>query len=300
LILTKEAGLGPDGLKTKVERVTIALKFLAHKKTKLHRKCDSKIAEYKGWMKPLAKQKKVLRMKNSWRDELCGFNLNMEDLDTAVSEQTINRFIMIMKKAMSNEKLTQEEYRVIVDTLITITITQESAIRPGAFQFMTLTELNNPVIYISPTDGTIYNIVFVLNHKTFATHGPLAIPFAETSWVQLHNYLKYVRPQVKPQLLHQELVFLNASGTMITKPGKAVTKVTKKHDKHITTTKIRHAIATAGNELLTDVERRAVAKGIGHTMEVHNKVYTDLTIKNVHASIEGQKKLHHKKNRKTL
>ena len=191
MILTKEAGLGPDGLKTKVERVTIALKFLAHKKTKLRRKCDSKIAEYRGWMKPLAKQKKVLQMKNSWRNELCGFNLNMEDLDTAVSEETINRFIMIMKKAMSNEKLTQEEYRVIVDTLITIT--QESAIRPGAFQFMTLTELNNPVIYISPTDGTIYNIVFVLNHKTF----------------QLHNYLKYVRPQVKPQLPHQELVFLN-------------------------------------------------------------------------------------------
>ena len=222
----------------------------------------------------------------------------MEDLDTAVSEETINRFIMIMKKAMSNEKLTQEEYRVIVDTLITIT--QESAIRPGAFQFMTLTELNNPLIYISPTDGTIYNIVFVLNHKTFATHGPLAIPFAETVWVQLHNYLKYVRPQMKPQLPHQELVFLNASGTMITKPGKAVTKVTKMHDKHITTTKIRHAIATTGNELLTDVERRAVAKGIGHTMEVHNKVYTDLTIKNVHASIEGQKKLHNKKSRKSL
>ena len=145
---------------------------------------------------------------------------------------------MIMKNAMSNKKLTQEEYRVIVDTLITITITQESAIRPGAFQFMTLTELNNPVIYISPTDGTIYNIVFVLNHKTFATHGPLAISFSETVWVQLHNYFKYVRPQVKPQLPHQELVFLNASGTMLTKPGKAVTKVTKKHDKHITTTKI--------------------------------------------------------------
>jgi hypothetical protein len=200
LILTKEAGLGPDGLKTKVERVTIALKFLAHKKTKLRRKCDSKIAEYRGWMKPLAKQKKVLRMKNLWRNELCDFILNMEDLDTAV-------FIMIMKKAMSNEKLTQEEYRVIVDTLITIT--QESAIRAGAFQFITLTELKNPVIYISPTDGTIYNIVFVLNHKTFATHGPLAIPFAETVWVQLHNYLKYVRPQVKQQLPHQELVFLN-------------------------------------------------------------------------------------------
>ena len=291
---------GADGLKTKVERVTIALKFLAHKKTKLRRKCDSKIAEYRGWMKPLAKQRKVLRMKNLWRDELCGFNLNMEYLYTAISEETINRFIMIMKKAMSNEKLTQEEYRVIVDTLITITITQESAKRPGAFQFMTLTELNNPVIYISPTDGTIYNIVFVLNHKTFATHGPLAIPFAETVWVQLHNHLKYVRPQVKPQLPHQELVFLNASGTMITKPGKAVTKVTKTHDKHITTTKIRHAIATASNELLTDVERRAVAKGIGHTMKVHNKVYTDLTIKNVHASIEGQKKLHNKKNCKTL
>jgi hypothetical protein len=151
-------------------------------------------------MKPLAKQKKVLRMKNLWRNELCDFILNMEDLDTAV-------FIMIMKKAMSNEKLTQEEYRVIVDTLITIT--QESAIRAGAFQFITLTELKNPVIYISPTDGTIYNIAFVLNHKTFATHGPLAIPFAETVWVQLHNYLKYVRPQVKQQLPHQELVFLN-------------------------------------------------------------------------------------------
>ena len=66
---------------------------------------------------------------------------------------------------------------------------------------------------------------------------------------------------------------------MISQPGKAVTKVTQKHEKHITTTKVRHCVATAGNELLSDVERRAVAKGIGHTMEVHNTTYTDKTIK---------------------
>jgi Na+-translocating ferredoxin:NAD+ oxidoreductase RnfG subunit len=65
-------------------------------------------------------------MKQSWRDELCGFKLTMSDLDTAVSKETINLFKEIMKKAMNNETLSQEEYRVIVDTIITITITQES------------------------------------------------------------------------------------------------------------------------------------------------------------------------------
>ncbi|XP_028418405.1 uncharacterized protein LOC114543745 [Dendronephthya gigantea] len=150
LITTKDAGLGPDGLKTKIERITIALKFLAHRKPKLHSKCRRAIAEYSEWLKPLAKQKKVLRMQNSWRDELCGFNLTMEDLDTAVSEDTIAQFIAIMKQAMSKTRLTQKEYRLIVDTLITITITQESAIRPGAFQFMTLQEIDNPGnIYIT-------------------------------------------------------------------------------------------------------------------------------------------------------
>ena len=81
---------------------------------------------------------------------------------------------------------------------------------------------------------------------------------------------------------------------MISQPGKAVTKATKKHEKHITTTKVRHCVATAGNELLSDVERRAIAKGIGHTMEVHNTTYTDKTIKSTKASIEAQKKLHNK------
>ena len=300
LITTKDAGLGPDGLKTKIERITVALKFLGHRKPKLHSKCRRAIAEYSEWLKPLAKQKKVLRMQNSWRDELCGFNLTMEDLDSAVSEDTIARFITIMKQAMLKEKLTQEEYRHIVDTLITITITQESAIRPGAFQFMTLQEIDNPVTYISPTDGTVYNIVFVMNHKTFATHGPLPVPFPETVWIQLHNYLKYVRPQVKPKSPYKQNVFLNASGRMLTKPGKAITKVTKKHDKHITATKVRHTIATAGNERLSDAERRAIAKGIGHSMEVHNKVYTDLTMNNVRASIEAQRKLHNREKANTL
>ncbi|XP_028416842.1 uncharacterized protein LOC114541052 [Dendronephthya gigantea] len=100
LITTKDAGLGPDGLKSKIERITIALKFLGHKKPKINTKCKRAIAEYSEWLKPLAKQKKVLRMQNSWRNELCGFNLTMEDIDTAVSEHTIARFIAIMKQAM--------------------------------------------------------------------------------------------------------------------------------------------------------------------------------------------------------
>ena len=151
-------------------------------------------------------------MQQSWRSELCGLKLTMCDLDTAVSEETTERFQSIMKKAMDGTKLTEEEFRLIVDALITITITQESAIRPGAFQFMTMEELSNPVMYISDTVGTIYNIVFVLNHKTFATHGPAALPFQDTTWVQLHNYLKFVRPQVESKSPYKHLVFLNANG----------------------------------------------------------------------------------------
>jgi site-specific recombinase XerD len=108
---------------------------------------------------------------------------------------------------------------------------------------MTVEELNNPVTHIS-SDGTIYNIVFVLNHKTFASHGPCAVPFGENTWIQLHNYLKFVRPQSKPKAPHKHLVSLNANGKMISKPGQAVMKITKKHERHITTTKVRHCIAT--------------------------------------------------------
>lgn len=294
LIATRHAGLGPDGMKTKIERVCTALKYLAQKKRKLHSKCTRVRQELAEWLKPVCKQKKILRMQNSWRDELAGFRLNMDDVDTAVSEEKIEHFTAIMTRAIGGEKLTNEEYRVIVDTLITITITQESAVRPGAFQFMTLDELDRPVTHISPSDGTVYNIVFVLNHKTFATHGPIAVPFAESVWVQLHNYLKFVRPQARPKPPFQKLVFLNANGKMITQPGKAVSKVTKAHEKHITPTKIRHCVATAGNDALSDQERRAVARGIGHTMRVHDQVYTDRTVKNAKDSIEAQKKLHDK------
>ena len=73
---------------------------------------------------------------------------------------------------------------------------------------------------------------------------------------------------------------------MIDKPGKAVTRVTKKSEKHITPTNIRHCIATVGNDHLTDVKRRVIAKGIGHSMDVHDKVYTDKTLKNIEASMK--------------
>ena len=36
LIVTKDAGLGPDGLKTKIERIVKALKYLAHRKKQLY------------------------------------------------------------------------------------------------------------------------------------------------------------------------------------------------------------------------------------------------------------------------
>ena len=103
-----------------------------------------------------------------------------------------------------------------------------------------------------------------------------------------------MQPQVKPKAPYKHLVFLNANGKMISQPGKAVTKVTESHEKRITSTKVRHCVATAGNDALNDVERRAIAKGIGHSTEVHNKTYTDTTIKNIKASIEAQKKLHDK------
>ena len=227
LIVVKQAGLGPDGIKTKVERAITALKYLKHSHPSLDRKCQKAISEYREWLRPLVKKKKVLRMKNAWRNELCGLNISMEGIDEAVSPDTAKQFSKLMEKAMENQKLAPEEYRLIVDTLITLTITQESAIRPGAFQFMTLQELANPLTYISPTDDTVYNIVFVINHKTFASHGPIAVPFSETVWIQLHNYLKYVRPQVRPKAPHKQLVFLNAVGNMIKQPGKAVSKITK-------------------------------------------------------------------------
>ena len=88
-----------------------------------------------------------------------------------------------------------------------------------------------------------------MNHKTFATNGLLPVPFPETMWIQLHNYLKYVRPQVKPKSPYKQNVFLNASGRVLAKPGKVITKVTKKHDKHMAT-KIQDTIATVGNEQL--------------------------------------------------
>ena len=295
LIATKQAGLGPDGVKTKIERICTALKYISYKKPKLHPKCCAAQCNYKEWIKPLLRQKKVICMQQWWRNELCGLNLTMSDLGSAVSEETTQQSSNTMKKAMDGKKLSREEFRVIVDTLMTITITQESAIRLGAFQFMTLEELNNPITYISNSDGSIYNIVCVLNYNTFATHGPSAVPFQDTTWIQLHNYLKFVRPQVKPKAPYKHLVFLNANGEMVNQLGKAVMKVTKSHEKHITSTKVRHRVATDSNDALNNAERRAIAKGIRHSMEVHNKTYTDTTIKNIKALTKVQKKLHKSK-----
>ena len=236
LIVTRNAGLGPDGLKTKIENIKKGIKFLKHQKPETRSKCRRALEEYSEWIKPLCKQKRVLRMQNSWREEITGMKLTTHDLDTAVSKEIIEQFSGIMKKAMGRVELTQREYRVIVDTIISVITTQESAARPGAFQFITIEEVNNPVTYVSETDGTIYNIVFVMGHKTFGTHGPIAVPFPEKAWIQLHNYLKYVRPQSHPKPPNQHLVFLNAKGNMISQPGKAVSKVTRKHPKHFTPT----------------------------------------------------------------
>ena len=47
VIAIKQAGLGPDGVKTKIKRVCIALKYLGHKKPKLHEKCSAARSNYK-------------------------------------------------------------------------------------------------------------------------------------------------------------------------------------------------------------------------------------------------------------
>ena len=58
-------------------------------------------------------------MQQSWCNELCGLKLTMSDLDSAVSEETTQQFSNTIKKAMDGKKLSKEEFRVIVDTLIT-------------------------------------------------------------------------------------------------------------------------------------------------------------------------------------
>ena len=60
------------------------------------------------------------------------------------------------------------------------------------------------------------------------------------------------------------------------------------------------SIATAGNDHLTDVKKRVIAKGIGQSMDVHDKVYTHKTLKNIKASIEAQRKLHNRAKFKTI
>ena len=42
---------------------------------------------------------------------------------------------------------------------------------------------------------------------------------------------------------------------------------------------IRHCVAITGNDYLREVERRATAKGIRHSMDVHDKVFADKTLK---------------------
>ena len=157
-------------------------------------KPSQSIEELKEWLQPLAKKKKLLRMQNAWRDELYGFRLTMEDVDTALSMDNIIRFLGVMEKVMAKKKLSGAEHRNVIDTLVvTATITQQSAIRPGAFQNMTLLELGNSMQYIIlPSDGSIYNFVFVVNHKTFAMHGPIAILFEESLLLHIHYYIKYV------------------------------------------------------------------------------------------------------------
>ena len=277
LIITKKAGMGPDGIKIKVERIMTALKYLKHWKPKLCKKCERAMVELKEWLWPLVRKKRVLRMKNSWRDELCGFSRTMQDVDT-YGQAKVDR-----RRASTNRRHTDNF--------------NSHPRKCGKARWIS-------IHYIGRT-GKSTNIHFnnrwySLQHcvcvesQTFATHGPLPVPFGEITWIHLYNYLKYVRPQVEPKAPDQHLVFLNASGKMISQPSKAVTKVTKHHKKKITTTKVRHCIATVSSQQLTDVERQAVAKGIGHTMEVHDKVYTDLTMKAVQSSIEAQKKLHDK------
>ena len=55
LIATKQAGLCLDGVKTKIEQVCIALKYLGYKKKppKLHEKCSAARSNHKEWIKPL-------------------------------------------------------------------------------------------------------------------------------------------------------------------------------------------------------------------------------------------------------
>lgn len=291
LIVTQDKGVGPDGTKTKLERFTIALRYFRKfvlRDFSMAEKARTAEEELKEWIAPLKKKKRVIRMQNSWREELFNTRLIMKDVQEAISEEDIVQFRTALDKAMKKVKLSPKEYRKIIDTIFAWVTTQTSAVRAGAFQCMTIEELRNPMPYIDD-EGEIFNIVFVFRHKTFSTHGPIAVPFDAHAWTAVSNYVRYVRPTVLKDA-NEELVFLNAAGNPIDRAGKGISKFSKP-DKHITVRKIRHATATSGNEVLSDIERRSVARAIGHTMQVHEKTYTKTTLQNAGRAIEAQKKI---------
>ena len=211
----KSDDIGPDGIITKLQRLEMAVKYMANKE-------DNPPSQLVARVQFISDR--LTQWRSALRKGLAGRTANrvsrMEELSTDVShisdflnnEELCAVIARIRKGTRAGATVTGGLINVFT-AFIFVSLAYKNAQRPGSVVNMTLKEFKLAKAVTDDNNEKYYK-VRVADHKTAATYGGVTLIITEETKEQMNDYITYVRP-LTPNHRKFHNVLLSAQGNPI-------------------------------------------------------------------------------------
>ena len=188
----EEAGVGPDGILTKLERLQLGMKYalMEIENVRKHKEeaelASSRIDMWKGTFKV----KKLTHAHNVAAESVDKTDDDLEFLRKLLSNETAKRRVQSIIQKMTPNK---DEFNFIATHLFAI-FTYKNMHRAGAAINMTLTEAKSAK-QMKDDEGNIFLKLLVKQHKTATTYGPATV-YVDKEEIPIFNWYMEQRRKV--------------------------------------------------------------------------------------------------------
>ena len=265
----QEAGVGPAGILTKIDRLVTALDFVLLQKSSANdaeRVAEVETARRRmtAWRASLRKDKKRTTALQLDRERQEVYDLSQ------LTEITRHPGLFSdFDRLRSKSELSQQDMKLLT-AMASAMLLYSSAQRPGAVLNCTLAEYE-----ARKFEGDI-TVITVAEHKT-SSCGPARLTLGRKAALLVEAYVEDIRPQIGQG---KKLLLLQTD----TGAAKAVQRIDpllamleKTYGVQVPpATTVRKAVSTIGAQKLSDPEVRLLSKQLSHSVQTHKKHYEQL------------------------
>lgn len=192
--LRDEYGMGPEGLLSKLERISDCLKYLLfivcdEDKVEVHAEIGRLNITLDSWKNGLRNKKKKLAINRL--EGLAELDYSLNDINKLIENKNMwSKYNMVVKMCKKGLPTSYNDLKFCV-AVITVTMIYKSWARQGAVINCTISEYKK-ITYES--EDNVY-IIQVKDHKT-GVQGSANLMFEEVFKGHLDNYYQYIRPRL--------------------------------------------------------------------------------------------------------